>query len=116
MRRKRVLREHRSVDDRRQDARLAPEPFGLVGAACLVIAVRRGLAFGDFGSDDLLYFGLGEGVSFRLPGTEAGYGEINWRNGWCWAKLRHDWGLDSRRGGRRHDSVERGVPQVVVVQ
>lgn len=90
-----MLREHRSVDDRRQDARLAPEPFGLVGAACLVIAVRRGLAFGDFGSDDLLYFGLGEGVSFRLPGTEAGYGEINWRNGWCWAKLRHDWGLDS---------------------
>jgi len=40
----------------------------------LVIGVRRGLAFADFGSDDLLYFGLGEGVSFRLPGTEAGYG------------------------------------------
>ena len=40
----------------------------------MVIGVRRGLAFGDFGSDDLLYFGLGEGMSFRLRGTEAGYG------------------------------------------
>jgi hypothetical protein len=40
----------------------------------LVVVVRRGLAFGDFGSDDLLYFGLGEGMSFRLRGAEAGYG------------------------------------------
>lgn len=40
----------------------------------MVVVVRRGLAFGDFGSDDLLYFGLGEGMSFRLRGTEAGYG------------------------------------------
>lgn len=40
----------------------------------MVVVVRRGLAFGDFGSDDLLYFGLGEDMSFRLRGTEAGYG------------------------------------------
>src|ERR1700733_289155 len=37
-------------------------------------------------------------------------------NGWSWARLRHDQGLDSRRVARRHDRVERGVSQVVAVQ
>jgi hypothetical protein len=105
------------VDDRHQDAHLAPEPFGLVGAACLVVVVRRGLAFGDFGSDDLLYFGLGEGASFGPPRHRARIrrrrnGDRRYRRQ-AWARQERRWRCRSRIG-RCATRIRRSCPAPAV--
>jgi len=51
-----------------------PEPFGLVGVACPVVVLDRGLTFGDFGAHDLLDVGLGEPAPLCRPGTQASRG------------------------------------------